>query len=264
VLQADVLGSMRPASGGFATSVWRVETARQSYALRVFRADQRHVLEREMAVLRQGLAAGLPVPRVDATGSYEERPAMLTEWCSGRPLLEALQAEPWRIVQLGMTFGRLQRRMHRVLAPEDLRSDWMNWPRACAPHVAKWLSRLRLVSGRLLHLDYHPLNVLASGGQMTAIIDWTNAHAGDPRADIARTLTILRLPPPGAGINTVQRVALAVFEVAWRAGYGPFGANMAAFYAWAGGAMLADLEQRYQAAELEHVARWTARWRRLA
>ncbi len=264
MLQAEVLGSMRAASGGFATSVWRVDTARRSYALRVFRADQRHVLEREMAVLRQGLAAGLPVPTVYATGSYEERPAMLTQWCAGRPLLEVLQAEPWRIVQLGFAFGQLQRRLHRVLAPQGLRSDWLNWPRACAADVAEWLSRLPLLSGRLLHLDYHPLNVLASGGRLGAIIDWTNAHAGDPRADIARTLTILRLPPPSVPISRAQRAALTVFEVGWRAGYGPFGSHMAAFYAWAGGAMLADLEQRYAAAELDHVQRWTVRWRRLA
>ncbi len=254
---------MSPASGGFATSVWRIETDRRDYALRVFRVHELEVLQRELAVLRQAVEAGLPVPRVHAVGSHEARPAMLMEWCAGRPLLDALQKEPWRVLQLGRAFGRLQVQMHSVRAPGGLRTTWIDWPRACEPGLAERLRALSLRTDRLLHLDYHPLNVLASRGRMTAIIDWTNAHAGDPRADVARTLSILRLPPPGT-TNAAQRIGLRLFEVGWRAGYGPFGEHLAPFYAWAGGAMLNDLAQRYAAADLEHVRRWTANWSRLA
>jgi aminoglycoside phosphotransferase (APT) family kinase protein len=263
MLEPAATRRMRAASGGFATSVWRVETDQGAYALRAFRPHELSVLWREVAVQQRAAAAGLPVPRVHAVGTYEERPAMLTDWCPGRPLLESLQAEPWRLLQLGHAFGQLQRRMHRVHAPNGLRGTWVDWPKQCESALAHRLLSLPLARDRLLHLDYHPLNVLASGARLTAIIDWTNAHAGDPRADVARTLTILRLPPPGT-VSGGERAVLSLFELGWRAGYGSFGSSMAPFYAWAGAAMLADLAQRYAPGELEHARRWTAYWSKRA
>ena len=47
----------------------------------------------------------------------------------------------------------------------------------------------------LLHLDYHPLNVLGEAGAISGVLDWTNADGGDPRADVARTGAILRFLP---------------------------------------------------------------------
>src|SRR5262249_37679190 len=117
VLQPTAIRDMHAASGGFATSVWQLSTGWATFALRVFQPHQRHVLARELLVLRTAARAGLPVPRVHAIGSYEERPAMLTDWSAGAPLLNALRSEPWRILQLGHAFGRLQRQLHRVPAP---------------------------------------------------------------------------------------------------------------------------------------------------
>ena len=90
----------------------------------------------------------------------------------------------------------------------------------------------------MLHLDFHLLNVLADDLTPTAILDWTNAHAGDPRADVARTATILRLMPRVLKQSAMARLGSLAFELAWRRGYGAFGEDMAPFYAWAGGAML--------------------------
>ena len=57
----------------------------------------------------------------------------------------------------------------------------------------------------------------------------------DPRADVARTVTILRLSPPRGG--TVERAARVLLEIGWRVGYGPLDSDMAPFYVWAGMAM---------------------------
>jgi aminoglycoside phosphotransferase (APT) family kinase protein len=150
--------------------------------------------------------------------------------------------------------------MHAIRAPDDLRRGWIDWPRAADAHVASRLRSMPLLGDRLLHLDYHVLNVLVEAGQVTAVLDWTNAHAGDPRADLARTLTILRLAPPLGGLAlTAARRAL---ELGWRLGYGSFGQHMAPFYAWAGGAMLHDMGGRLSPAELEPARRWTAHWTR--
>lgn len=42
---------------------------------------------------------------------------------------------------------------------------------------------------RLLHGDFHPANVLLSP-QGPVVIDWTNAHAGEPAFDVALTWVI--------------------------------------------------------------------------
>ena len=251
------------ATGGFDTTVWRLERGRQQYALRVFRADQRRVLDRELIALRAAAAAGLPVPRVYAIGCFlQERPALLLEWCAGQPLAAAVRARPAAILALGHGFGRLHARLHRVPAPPGLRTTWIEWGGPIdAALRQRLLAHTQRRRPRLLHMDWHPLNVLVDHGRPTAILDWTNAHGGDPRADVARTLSILRLSPPRGG--TSDRLARRLLEVGWRAGYGSFGplTAMAPFYAWAGAAMLYDLRHRFSASELAHVARWTNVWR---
>jgi aminoglycoside phosphotransferase (APT) family kinase protein len=43
----------------------------------------------------------------------------------------------------------------------------------------------------LLHLDYHPQNVVVSGLRVTGVIDWVNTDIGDRHLDAATTATIL-------------------------------------------------------------------------
>jgi aminoglycoside phosphotransferase (APT) family kinase protein len=262
VLRTEATRDMRPVSGGFATSVWRVESGAGTFALRVFAAYQRSVLDRELLAMRAAAAGGVAVPRVHAVGSYDDRPAMLSEWCRGRMLLQVLRSQPWRLLQLGHAFGRLQRRIHQIPAPPELRSNWIDWQGQCEPRLADRLRQLSVPDDRLLHLDYHPLNVIAEGGRLTAVLDWTNAHGGDPRADLARTVAILRIEP--AGPKGLKRLPVLALEAGWRSGYGPFGPDMAAFYAWAGGSMLNDLASRNTAEQLKPVRLWTDTWSRQA
>jgi aminoglycoside phosphotransferase (APT) family kinase protein len=48
---------------------------------------------------------------------------------------------------------------------------------------------IRLDDARLVHFDLHPANVLL-GPDGPVLIDWTNARAGDPDADLALTWLI--------------------------------------------------------------------------
>ncbi len=43
----------------------------------------------------------------------------------------------------------------------------------------------------VLHMDYHPLNVLVAGARISGIIDWVNAEGGDRHLDVATTSAIL-------------------------------------------------------------------------
>jgi aminoglycoside phosphotransferase (APT) family kinase protein len=96
---------------------------------------------------------------------------------------------------------------------------------------------------RLLHLDLHPFNILVSdGAEVTGVLDWANAAAGDPALDRARSWTILNLDPAAQARRA---------EPGWRAltdGWaesGALDAIPAAACAWACRFMLADLVRRY-------------------
>lgn len=248
------------ATGGFDTTVWHLEQNRRHYALRVFRANQLTTLRRELVALRAARGGGVPVPRVHAIGTYDARPALLMEWSSGRPLLDEVRAHPRGLLTLGVRFGRCQAAIHRIAAPGELRANWIDWAGPLDSPLRAHLDRVSAAPfRRLLHLDFHPLNVLVDHGRISSVLDWTNAHAGDARADFARTATILRLSPPRGSAS--ERVGRLLLELGWRFGYGGPGPDMAPFYVWAGTAMLHDLGGRFDAAELAHVRRWTNAWR---
>jgi aminoglycoside phosphotransferase (APT) family kinase protein len=151
--------------------------------------------------------------------------------------------------------------IHAVPAPPGL----PNYRRTTGGTIPKALER-RLASlgagaNALLHLDYHPRNVLTDGHSITGVIDWTNARSGDPRADLARTTSILRLDAGPDPPSLPVRAILTIFEAGWRRGYRRSGGSpgdLDLFYAWAGVMMAHDLAAKRDAAFLARVRRWTA------
>lgn len=267
--------SAEPVGGGSDTLIWRVDLGGERYALRVFRPEQAALSRREVIAMEAAAAGGVPVPRVHAAGAWRDRPALLLSWCPGRPLGDELRARPWHAWPLGVRFGRMQAAIHALPVPPPLLDHPVPW-RAWAGPDAALDACLQAVAPRadvLLHLDYHPLNVMVDGGRLTAVIDWANARSGDPRADLARTAGILRFAPPASGVLALPAGAtLRLFEAGWRRGYrraaGPIG-GMAPFYAWAGAVMARDLAPRLgrpdlpwlTPAYLARVRRWTVAWR---
>jgi aminoglycoside phosphotransferase (APT) family kinase protein len=260
-----------PVSGGAATSIWRVSRGGELYALRVFRAEQAASYRREIAAMRAAQAGGLPVPAIHASGSWRDRPAMLLGWCVGEPLIHTLRRQPGRTWRLGLAFGRMQAAIHAIApapSPELPPGEWIAW---AGPDEQALEGRLRAVvkhARQLLHLDYHPLNVLTDGHAMTAVLDWTNARVGDPRADVARSYSILAIEPswPRWPHVTIFRWVLArAYLRGYERAAGPLG-DMAPFYAWAGAVMVRDLAPRAarDGVSLDGVRRWTDTWMRRA
>ena len=260
-----------PVSGGSDTAIWRVAHGQQLYALRVFRAGQDATYKREIAAMRAAQAGGLPIPAIHASGSWRDRSALLLSWCSGAPLLQALQRQPGRLWSLGVQFGRMQAAIHTITpdpAPELPPGDWIAWAGTEQTTLQTRLRAAAAGAAQLLHLDYHPLNLMTDGRQMTAVLDWANARVGDPRADAARSYSILAIDP-----NWPRQPHIMLFRQilarAWRRGYeqaaGPLG-DMALFYAWAGAVMLRDLAPRAARSglRLDRVRRWTDQWKRRA
>lgn len=267
---------IEPVTGGWDTMLWRVADGRDVYALRVFRAEQAKTCRREVVAMGVAASGGIPVPHVQSETVWQGRPALLLSWCAGRPLLEELRARPWRAWLLGVAFGQLQARIHRLVAPDGWDGDaWIGW---AGPDEAPLQMRLREVAAVtprrvLLHLDYHPLNVLTDGHRITAVLDWANARSGDPRADLARTLTILRLAPFNSG-GVWLWVERRLLEWGWRRGYQRIAGwprGMVLFYAWAGAVMVRDLAPKLGRPgipllphHLDPVRAWTARWKHRA
>jgi len=169
-------------------------------------------------------AARVPVPRV--LGQIEG--AVLLELVPGRPAGEL--ADPEHAAAAGRACGALHERLVGVGAPEGLRE-------------------LPGPERNLLHLDLHPYNVLVDdAGEITAVIDWTNAAAGDPQLDAARTWSILTLDP--AALDRRADPGWMALTDAWLDGLPEIPAPARA---WACRFMLADLGKRLDPATLAPV-----------
>lgn len=274
---AEGVTAVAPVVGGWDTAIWQVERGGRAYALRVFRPEQAWVARREAIVMCAGLP-GVPIPAVRAEGVWHDRPALLIDWCPGLSLRDAVRAAPRDAPTLARLFGATQARLHAAPPPAALVAEgrsWIDWAGGGAGGLTGRLRATAIGPASVLHFDYHPLNLLVEGRRATGLIDWANVHVGDRRADLARTVAILRLAPHGSGESAVAlRLATRLLELGWRRGYravaGPLG-GMAPFYAWAGTALVNDLAQkigrpgiRLQSADLDPARRWTAHWRRRA
>ncbi len=157
--------------------------------------------------------------------------------------------------------------VHQIPAPPLAGHVSASWIDGAGPEHSSLQALLRAESGAanvLLHLDYHLLNVLTDGRQITAVLDWANAAAGDPRADLARMITILRLDSADLALpRWMLGGVLRSFEAGLRHGYagvtGPV-SHLAPFYAWAGAVMERDLSGRMGPAQRVRIRRWTRHW----
>ncbi len=79
--------------------------------------------------------------------------------------------------------GRLD---HLLKASEHL--PWLK-------EIVFWLIENRPSEGvnpTICHGDFHPYNLLAKDGEVTAILDWSSCRIGDPALDVASTLVIFK------------------------------------------------------------------------
>jgi aminoglycoside phosphotransferase (APT) family kinase protein len=277
-LGVSSVSAITPVHGGTDTAIWRVAHGATLSALRVFRAEQTETCRREIAAMQVAHEARLPVPAIRSSGVWHERPVLLLTWCPGVPLWEAIRRRPWRVLQLGMAFGRTQALIHQIPSRAEWqprRTDWISWAGPSEYRLQAALQQRARPIPALLHLDYHPLNVLSDGRQITAVLDWANARVGDPRADVARTYTILMVEPyaPGRQSPAIS-LARRLLAWSWRRGYQQVAgalSDMGWFYAWAGAVMARDLTPRvsnpqswWQPQHLERIQNWTAVWKQRA
>ncbi len=158
--------------------------------------------EREAQAARLVSATTLPTPKLLGELTLEGRPGLIYERVAGESLLKRLGSRPWRCARFAREFAGLQAAIHRQrgagLPPykEELAKTIRRLEGLPSGLQSAALDRLAgLPDGETLcHGDFHPDQVMVTAaGQV--VMDWMTARAGQPAADVARTVTLLRFGP---------------------------------------------------------------------
>ncbi len=182
---------------------------------------------REHTTIDRLSTAGYPVPRPylfepghDALGV----PFLIMERLPGGPLLTTRSfPESFKTFSLGFfAFVRAQARLHRY---EPASAGLEDIPRSFSPPgisagapildrvlatiagrvedgplpglrgalqlVTERAARFRAAKSSIVHMDYHPLNVMVRNWRVTGVLDWSNTDVGDRHLDAATTSMIL-------------------------------------------------------------------------
>ncbi len=242
----------RRVKGGWDTLLWRFGTPDgREHSLRVhYLPDREEFAWRERLALGACAAAGLPAPRVETAGVVEGLPALVLSWCPGYPFWSFVERKPWALWRLGRMFGAVQAQMHAVVPPQEFMArapdDWLSKVTEQYADLVAHARTLQPSTSSLIHMDFHPLNLLSDGSSVTGIVDWARSAAGDPRADLARTeITLLWAPVPPGPLRPLLNLARNLFLRAWRSGYQQVAGPIPEFRplrAWAGATLLAEIE----------------------
>lgn len=207
-------------------------------------------LEREQRLGDIAFRLGLPVPRPYGLVQVDGRDGIVFARAVGDTLLQrfaaaALTISPEQLVDdpeadvlNARTTARLLFRIHAETAegvpPQraSLERDIRRTPHLSAPHkdaVMTWLDRLPSKC-QLCHGDPNPGNILLNGDSAT-IIDWNNATLGNPEADLAEYVLMIRYaslpsgtPPEVARLFEAARepsIRLFLAEYEHLSGLGP-------------------------------------------
>jgi aminoglycoside phosphotransferase (APT) family kinase protein len=172
-----------------------------------------------------GYPAPRPVLLEEGCGTFGG-PFLVVERVPGPTLLRAMLGKPWLLFHFPAQMAAMQARLH-ALPPGD-------FPAPPGPFLERHLSETRAAIARhglagllpgldwlharrppepaspsILHLDFHPLNLIERADGSLAVLDWTYSDRGDPHADVATTLLLLDCFP-AAGRNLWERLSLGV------------------------------------------------------
>jgi aminoglycoside phosphotransferase (APT) family kinase protein len=182
---------------------------------------------REFAVHRHLFQLDYPVAApffLEEDCAYLDGPFLVMAQVHGRPLLHALLRRPWRLLRAPVQMAEVQARLHRLTTDgfpalpgsllvrrldelatviedhhlEELRPglDWLCVNQPNPPAKAS-----------ILHLDFHPLNLIVNRDRALVVLDWSEADLGDPHADVGTSVMFMECLPP-IKITRLQRLAI--------------------------------------------------------
>jgi aminoglycoside phosphotransferase (APT) family kinase protein len=162
-------------------------------------------------------AAALPAPRLLETVMLDGRFGLVYERIQGPSMFAEIGRHPLSTPRQARAFARLHADMHSAPGKglPDLKANLLRAIEAAdlPPSLAAPVrERLRALPDgtAMLHGDMHPGNVIMSGAG-PKVIDWMTVSRGDPAADVARSMFLLRESDiPGA--SGPQRAAMSVIR----------------------------------------------------
>lgn len=170
-----------------------------------------HAAKRECAVQLFLRTRDFPVPQplwLEQDSGLFGGPFMIVEQVPGQTWVRALLARPCMTCPAIRKLAQLQHRLHTLSID--------GFPAARRPFLDRYLDTLEclirthdlsgLVHGlnwlmghapphpdrqRIVHMDYHPLNIMRQPDGQLVVLDWPEADAGDHHADVGTSLTLM-------------------------------------------------------------------------
>jgi aminoglycoside phosphotransferase (APT) family kinase protein len=160
--------------------------------------------------------SGYPVPEpflLEEDCAYFGGPFEVRAKITGQSVLTVLHRRPWALFPLAEEMADLHARLHQLPAgqfPAPAGSFLDRSLAECAETLRarglsglhaglEWLAANRPAlpeAPRLLHLDFHPLNLIQQEDGPFVVLDWSEADVGDFHADLATTLMLMTCVPP--------------------------------------------------------------------
>jgi aminoglycoside phosphotransferase (APT) family kinase protein len=151
---------------------------------------------------------GVPSPKVHGYVNVDGKHGYIMDFVPGNSLLRELERAPLSLPALAREFGRIHSAINGMIVDTGV-GDIKEGRRRCI-QAAKGLPAdqkdyaldllRRLPDGNsVCHGDFNPSNVMLEGGKAVCV-DWGGLGKGDPVADVAHTMLILKNGqfPPGA------------------------------------------------------------------
>ena len=163
--------------------------------------------EAEEEAIRASIAydAGVNTPAVIDTITFENRQGIIFERVHGITMVDAIIANPQKLIPHARLLAELQVDMHtRTSSKLPLQRQRLQRQIQSVSGLAK-ATKAAIINGlerlqdnnAICHGDVHPENILLTAEE-PVIIDWVDATQGSPLIDVARTALMLRvggLPP---------------------------------------------------------------------
>jgi aminoglycoside phosphotransferase (APT) family kinase protein len=221
--------------------------------LRIFPAGSPSAhAEREAAAQRLAIAHGVGAPAVLRCAVIAGCPVLAMEWVDA-PTVSTMLLGGSDPQHVGRQCGRQLAMLHEITdaavvdSPTILERNWIDWAGARADRLrAPIRSTADLADRRLLHLDFHPDNLLLDGDDVV-VLDWANTRIGPRSADLARSASILQLIEHHPDLGDLGRSVIAGYRSGFSVGYqevtglDPDTATPRAVQAWAAAVALQDL-----------------------
>jgi uncharacterized protein (TIGR02172 family) len=188
--------------------------------------------QREANHTRIAHAAGLSVPAVNDTVQINGQHGIIFERIDGDLMMNRLRRQPWTVIRMARLLADLHIALHQSRATElpslrDRLNRKIQQVEVLSPPIKeRVLQRLEQLPDDtvICHGDFHPENIILND-KRAVVIDWVDATAGHPLADVTRTALILDSIEPTTGnrfLSAFARLARSVYLKRYLARSGQF------------------------------------------